>query len=129
MSAATLSLRLTPSTKGKCATGLICCIVIAMRHPFCKLDERLHHSGYPRDDIGLKPACAKNPRTRPLPLEPGGVCVWRALCCPRLMGSVRHRTAAAREDAADRLRGSTRPSLVGHDRPPAGSSWVQVGLS
>src|SRR5215470_11764825 len=71
MSAATLSLRLTPSTKGKCATGLIGCIVIAMRHPFCKLDERLHHSGYPRDDIGLKPACAKNPPTRPLPLEPG----------------------------------------------------------
>jgi hypothetical protein len=35
------------------------------------LYERLYHSGYPRDDIGLKPACAKNPRTRPLPLEPG----------------------------------------------------------
>jgi hypothetical protein len=31
----------------------------------------LHHNGYPRDDIGLNPACTKNPRTRPLPLELG----------------------------------------------------------
>src|SRR5215467_12978460 len=71
MSAEPFSLRLIPSTKGKLATGLIGCIVIAMRHPFCTLDERLHHSGYPRDDRGLQPACAKNPSTRPLPLEPG----------------------------------------------------------
>src|SRR4029450_7670334 len=30
-----------------------------MRHPFCKLCERLHHSACRRDDIGLNPACAK----------------------------------------------------------------------
>ena len=30
-----------------------------MKHPFCKLCERLHHSGYLRDDIGLNPACTK----------------------------------------------------------------------
>ena len=30
-----------------------------MRHPFCKLCERLHHSECRRDDIGLNPACAK----------------------------------------------------------------------
>src|SRR2546422_5591637 len=89
MMAATLSLRSTPNTKGKWATELICCIVIAMRHPFCKLCERLHHSGYPRDDIGLQPACAKNPRTRPLPLEPGN---WRSLR-PQCMS---HRKRVAR---------------------------------
>src|SRR2546425_12277131 len=98
MMAATLSLRTTPSTKGKWATGLICCIVIAMRHPFCKLCERLHHSGYPRDDIGLQPACAKNPRTRPLPLEPGveefyrtiGMTVYEGKPTGRLVGGMTH---------------------------------------
>jgi transposase len=30
-----------------------------MRHPFCKLCERLHHSECPRDNIGLNPAYAK----------------------------------------------------------------------
>jgi hypothetical protein len=30
-----------------------------MRHPFCKLCEKLHHSECLRDDIGLNPACAK----------------------------------------------------------------------
>jgi hypothetical protein len=30
-----------------------------MRHPFCKLCERLPHSACLRDDIGLNPACAK----------------------------------------------------------------------
>jgi hypothetical protein len=45
MRAATLRLRTTPSTKGKWATGLICCIVTAMRHPFCKFAERVYHIG------------------------------------------------------------------------------------
>src|SRR5215510_1688236 len=59
LSAATVSLRITPSTKGTWATGLICCIVTARRHSFCKLCERLHHSECPRDNIGLNPAYAK----------------------------------------------------------------------
>jgi hypothetical protein len=56
MRAATLSLRTTPSTNGKWATGLLCCLATALKHPFGTSFERLHHSGYHRDDIGLSPA-------------------------------------------------------------------------
>ena len=30
-----------------------------MRHPFCKFCERLHHSGYLRNDIGMNPGWVK----------------------------------------------------------------------
>src|ERR1043166_4203974 len=53
------------------ATGLICYIVTAMRHPCGKFSKRLHHSRCRREDRGRSPAGSKNPLTRPLPLEPG----------------------------------------------------------
>ena len=56
MSAAPLRWRTPPSTKGPWATGLLCCIATAMRHPFCKCSERVYPSGYHRHDIGLNPA-------------------------------------------------------------------------
>ena len=71
MSAATLSLRMTPSTNGKWATGLICCIATTMKHPLCKASQRGHHSPWRRDDIRWSPAGSKNLFTRPLPLERG----------------------------------------------------------
>src|SRR5262245_43150554 len=71
MSAATWSWRTTPSTKGQWATGRICCIATAMRHPCCQCSERVYHRGYHRHHLGLNPAGVKNPFTWPLPLEPG----------------------------------------------------------
>lgn len=46
-------LRTTPSTKGKWATGLICCIATAMSHPFCKFSERGCHNGYYRAALAM----------------------------------------------------------------------------
>ena len=51
-----LSLRIAPSTQGKWATGLICCIAIAMKHSSPKAAKRFYHSEFHRDDIGLSPA-------------------------------------------------------------------------
>jgi hypothetical protein len=69
--AAPLRVRTTPRTTAQGAPGLLCCIVIAMRHPGCTFCSRLYHRRCPRDTLDLNPACAKNPRIRPLPLEPG----------------------------------------------------------
>src|SRR5215831_21170135 len=46
-----------------------------MRHPFCKLCERLHHSECRRDDIDLNPACAKILAHGHYPLNLGYTCI------------------------------------------------------
>jgi hypothetical protein len=49
-------------------------MAIAMRQPLSKVFQSCHHNGGHRGEIGLSPAEAKNPLSRPLPLEPGDNC-------------------------------------------------------
>src|SRR4029453_14813843 len=53
-----------------------------MRHPFCKLCERLHHSACRRDDIGLNPACAKILTHGHYPLNLGLIGIFDKLTMP-----------------------------------------------
>jgi hypothetical protein len=51
MMVATSHLRSMPNIKGKWATGLIRCTVIAMMSPLCIPHNRPHHSAYQQESI------------------------------------------------------------------------------